>query len=953
MLAGLLIAVLAALPSQLAASDAAELPWSAGFGVGVLPTVHSLKTSEAPKVDADFSDRCWKDADWASSFVEAAGRNRAQFETEVAVSHDDKSLYVAFLCHEPRTGELEVNRERLKHDDNAWQDDCVELFLSPEGSDSYFQFIANASGSRGESRDRKAEWDGNWTAEAAVLQSTWQVEMEIPFETLGSKAPGEGDVWRANFTRERRCKGPQEDSAWSPAFGSFHNTTRFGRMVFAGERSEAGKERPVLQSLRLLKPLETGVNSLELEFAPAAKGDLRVVVETSTGGRQEDLLEKEVSLEGERVCTFPMKASREGPFFASVTIFEEGRLVEQKHMSGTVARPLNAPRAHPRLYFGPDDMEALRRKMEHPLFKRDWEAIRRAAEAALEGPPVPEGRPSDVLPAAAGAAAKCAFVYRLTGEARFGERAREICTAVLAADGWTGAFLGDSGSPIQFHLGTAAICQGMALAYDMLAPDMSASERKRFAETCYEKALKVFLRECSEESNPYLSGTRTMNWLAVLSSGAGCLFIALDGDGMDFGREIEIARAHILRFVEWYDDDGCALEHGTYWTYGMGHALQLLTALKENGWPEIMQQTSRKLERVAYPILYGCIGGKHVANFCDDSYGPLQGARDNALVLAAEFQDGRLQWWAGQLPDASELGFVAGDPGLEATPPDSLPTCMVFPRTGLGVLRESMTDPDTRYLAIKAGRARGTVFDDPHCQFDLNSVVLDAFGVTLLADPGYGHDWAGTMSVTDPKHPSNSTPPHNTVLVDGRGQEVQWSPIAFLEDLSPAEDVDYIVSRIEQGYGPKVARFDRHAYFVDKRFYVLLDDIELTAPGVITWKFHGPKGSEMTADKPATIASGPAELRIIPQSTVEVACTRRDDHVLPRLQWDTVEEVKAARVAWLLLPERAGARSAPPSVELHQEFMVVSDGKKEWRLPIVRRRVPHKSSMTLIRDPGQ
>ena len=180
---------------------------------------------------------------------------------------------------------------------------------------------------------------------------------------------------------------------------------------------------------------------------------------------------------------------------------------------------------------------------------------------------------------------------------------------------------------------------------------------------------------------------------------------------------------------------------------------------------------------------------------------------------------------------------------------------------------------------------------------------------------------------------------------------MQWSPIAFLEDLSPSKDIDYIVSRIEQGYGPKVERFDRHAYSVDKRFYVLLDDIELTAPGAITWNFHGSKGAEMTANEPATIASGPARLRIIPQSTAELACSRRDDHVLPRLQWDTVADVRAARVVWLLLPERAGATSAPPSVELHQGFMVVSAGKEEWRLPIVRRRVPHRSSMTLIRDP--
>jgi len=55
-----------------------------------------------------------------------------------------------------------------------------------------------------------------------------------------------------------------------------------------------------------------------------------------------------------------------------------------------------------------------------------------------------------------------------------------------------------------------------------------------------------------------------MNWLAVLSAGAGCLFLALDGAGVDFTREIEIARAHVLRFVEWFDDDGSAVEHGGY-----------------------------------------------------------------------------------------------------------------------------------------------------------------------------------------------------------------------------------------------------------------------------------------------------------------------------------------------------------------------------------------------------
>ena len=69
-----------------------------------------------------------------------------------------------------------------------------------------------------------------------------------------------------------------------------------------------------------------------------------------------------------------------------------------------------------------------------------------------------------------------------------------------------------------------------------------------------------------------------------------------------------------------------------------------------------------------------------------------------------------------------------------------------------------------------------------------------------------------------------------------------------------------------------------------------------------------------------------------------------------RLQWDTASKVKAARVAWVLQPRRAGAKSSAPSVVLRKDAVVVSAGKKQWRLPIVRRRAPFKSSMTLIHD---
>jgi len=421
---------------------------------------------------------------------------------------------------------------------------------------------------------------------------------------------------------------------------------------------------------------------------------------------------------------------------------------------------------HPHLYCDTHGLTDVRQKTKHPRYARDWDAVRSAAEKDLEGPPIADGWPARVLPPASARAGRCAFAYRITEDSRFADRAREVMDAVLGADGWTGEFI--PGQRVPFHLSTAAVCQGLALAYDLMAEDMSADERRRFVNVCIEKAIRPFLNDCKGEANPHLSGKRTMNWLAVLASGAGNLMLAMDGDGVDLALEIEIARAHVLRFIEWYDDAGAAIEHGGYWAYGMGNAVKLLAALRANGWPGIFRQSAKKLERTAYPIMCTCIRDKNAANFCDDRYGPLGGAaRDTALILAAEFRDQRLQWWAEQIQAGGPLSLIFGDPDLPAASPDDLPTSAVFHGCGIAVLRSSMTDPDALFLALKAGRTRTRISDDPHCQFDLNAIVLDAFGTTLLADPGYGHNWEHpTHSTTDPAHPYNGTPPHNTLLVN-------------------------------------------------------------------------------------------------------------------------------------------------------------------------------------------
>jgi hypothetical protein len=62
----------------------------------------------------------------------------------------------------------------------------------------------------------------------------WQVEVMIPFASLGQSTPKPKDVWRGNFYRYNRQKDrPVELLSWSPTrVPDFHQPSRFGYLEF-------------------------------------------------------------------------------------------------------------------------------------------------------------------------------------------------------------------------------------------------------------------------------------------------------------------------------------------------------------------------------------------------------------------------------------------------------------------------------------------------------------------------------------------------------------------------------------------------------------------------------------------------------------------------------------------------------------------------------------------------
>ena len=123
--------------------------------------------------------------------------------------------------------------------EQIWNGEVVEVFLLPTSKmDTFMQFSVNPNGlgkeliHRGD-QGTDLNWKTAWKYAAAKGADGWNVEIFIPWDSLGlSKAPTPGTEWNADFFRERYSSG-SELSAWAPTGAGFAQPTKFGQIKFA------------------------------------------------------------------------------------------------------------------------------------------------------------------------------------------------------------------------------------------------------------------------------------------------------------------------------------------------------------------------------------------------------------------------------------------------------------------------------------------------------------------------------------------------------------------------------------------------------------------------------------------------------------------------------------------------------------------------------------------------
>ncbi len=198
------------------------------LGSGLRATVCPA-TAAAPVLDGMLDEPCWVQGGVMDRFMAIDGTRFAEAPTTARVLHDSAGVYVAVRCAEPMMEQVQANA--VAGGGQVWTDDCVELFIDPDGDGkAYTHLIINAAGVTQDNFPGERAVTHQWRAAAARGVGFWSVEAFIPYSDLEISPPAPGQCWRMNVCRSRLPK--REATCWCPTSSGFHVPERFGVVAF-------------------------------------------------------------------------------------------------------------------------------------------------------------------------------------------------------------------------------------------------------------------------------------------------------------------------------------------------------------------------------------------------------------------------------------------------------------------------------------------------------------------------------------------------------------------------------------------------------------------------------------------------------------------------------------------------------------------------------------------------
>jgi hypothetical protein len=493
---------------------------------------------------------------------------------------------------------------------------------------------------------------------------------------------------------------------------------------------------------------------------------------------------------------------------------------------------------HPRLILTAPDWEKLRSAAKNDPVKASWlEDLRRAAEAQMQRPRTRYRLDNNQLLFKSREALTQLSIfgamYRLTGEKRYTQAAKDELLAVTSFPDWNPAHFLDVGEM------TAAV----AIGYDWIYDALDSGERKNIEAAIVRLGLQPGLKAYDK---PDWWTQNPNNWNIVCHGGLALGALTVAEVAPDIAEKtIEFALRDVPYAMRTWGPDGAWPEGLEYWAYTSQYNVLLIASLQSALGSDFGLLAIPGFSRAGFFPIYDTGPSGTTFNFADAQPEAHPERAPQMFWLARSFhQPGFATFELAHVNPTNvsiwDLLYAGVDPlPSQQTTAASLPLFAVFHGVqDVGVARSSWDDPAAAWVALKGGDNGAG-----HAHLDLGSFVYETLGQRWAVDPGRDdYSLPGYFAKERWRYFRTSTRGHNTLVVDNQNQPIEAK--SKITDSGQENGQNYFfVIDLSQAYN--IGRVQRRIELIQGQDLKITDDIEATSPHDIVWNMITPANIEV------------------------------------------------------------------------------------------------------------
>lgn len=447
-----------------------------------------------------------------------------------------------------------------------------------------------------------------------------------------------------------------------------------------------------------------------------------------------------------------------------------------------------------------------------------------------------------------------AFLYQMTGEQKYADKAFEFADAFCDLTTWTQRAhefpiiytrimpwnVPDDQVNFNFDHYNGDAGRMMAAVYDWLYPALNQAQRDRIRGALLEK---VVTRVRGDYEFHWWATAYRCNWCGVCNSGVGLTGLALLTEHPQLTDIVAESYYRINSMLSELGVDGGWQEGGGYWNYGVhtstffADALKRITKSKYN----LFENERLSANPTTFPLYISLPGGRSL-NFEDSGGGRLIGSPHLINKLATETNSKEAAWYRTFLGEGNDIFDIMWPrPKIVPSPPQS--PSKHFRTLDWWVMRSDFTDKDKVLVAGKAG-----MNDDPHHgHLDIGQFVVywqEEYYIQDLGRIGYDEKYFDEARFD---YPEASSVGHNVLYVNGEKQisgKYYKQPYDYtvggkvLEFKTTAER-DYVLMDPTNAYPKKeLKHWRRHVILEKPEITLVLDEVEAKKGDKIEVRYH-------------------------------------------------------------------------------------------------------------------